>query len=126
MHILKRSYHPTLNFISKLISHRIKPFDQMNLNVGGGPESLNFNPDSQKVLLQMAANKKPDSSSNQGLGSDEETGGEGTKEIPIANFKSNKLSQIDRKQRAEEMEKLVKSGNDKISAQDAVRLPNAV
>lgn len=45
----------------------------------------------------MAANKKPDMSSNQGLGSDEETGGEGTKEIPIANFKSNKLSQIDRK-----------------------------
>jgi len=52
----------------------------------------------------MAANKKPDDkSNNQGLGSDEETGGEGTKEIPIANFKSNKLSQIDRKQRAEEM-----------------------
>jgi hypothetical protein len=56
----------------------------------------------------MAANKKPDTS-NQGPGSDEETG---TKEIPIANFKSNKLSQIDRKQRAVELEELKASGAD--------------
>lgn len=31
---------------SPRLMSKLKPFDQMNLNVGGGPESLNFNPDS--------------------------------------------------------------------------------
>lgn len=41
-------------------------------------------------MLSLAANRKPVVPSN-GPTSDEETV-EGTKEIPIANFKSNKLS----------------------------------
>lgn len=48
-----------------------------------------------------------------------------TNMIPIANFKSNKLSQIDRKQRQEEFEKL--KSNPKPASpkfQDAIRLPN--
>lgn len=74
----------------------------------------------------MAANRKPTSSgANNGPTSDEETV-EGTKDIPVANFKSNKLSQIDKKQRAEELDALIKSGKDQISATDAIRLPNAV
>ena len=77
---------------SPRLMSKLKPFDSMNLVGGSSPDQLNFNPDSQKVLLQMAANKKPTDTTNQGPGSDEETGGEGTKEIPIANFKSNKLS----------------------------------
>lgn len=43
---------------------KLKPFDSMNLVGGSSPESLNFNPDSQKVLLQMAANKKPTDTTN--------------------------------------------------------------
>jgi len=50
-----------------------------------------------------------------------------TNMIPIANFKSNKLSQIDRKQRQEEFEKL-KANPTPASPkmQDAIRLPNKV
>ena len=33
-------------------------------------------------------------------------------EIPVANFKSNKLSQIDRKKRQEDLKGIVESGND--------------
>jgi len=47
------------------------------------------------VLLSLAANRKP-TTSNNGPTSDEETV-EGTKDIPVANFKSNKLSQLDKK-----------------------------
>ena len=49
-----------------------------------------------------------------------------TNSIPIANFKSNKLSQLDKKQRAEEFErmKLVEPGSPGIH--DAIRLPNKV
>jgi hypothetical protein len=64
-----------------------------------GGEGLNFNPNSQKVLLQLAANKKPEATVNNGPNSEDETSGEGTKEIPVANFKSNKLSMIDKKQK---------------------------
>jgi tRNA A-37 threonylcarbamoyl transferase component Bud32 len=44
--------------------------------------------------------------------------------IPIANFKSNKLSQIDKKQRAEEFERLKANPNPSASVEDAIRLPN--
>jgi hypothetical protein len=77
---------------SPRLMSKLKPFDQMNLT--GGGEALNFNPDSQKVLLQLAANKKKEPT---GPSSDDETGGKGSNVIPIANFKSNKLSQIDKK-----------------------------
>lgn len=53
--------------------------------------------------------------------------GDTQKEIPIANFKSNKLSQLDRKQRAEELKKIVSSGKDQVPNDgDFVRLPNIV
>jgi hypothetical protein len=45
--------------------------------------------------------------------------------IPIANFKSNKLSQIDRKQRLEEFEKIKQNptpASPKMG--DVIRLPN--
>lgn len=49
-----------------------------------------------------------------------------TNTIPIANFKSNKLSQIDKKQRQEEFEKLKKANpeSDSPKVHDAIRLPN--
>jgi hypothetical protein len=85
----------------------------MNLTgADGTQQALNFNPESQKVLLSLAANRKPVATgTNNGPTSDEETV-EGTKDIPVANFKSNKLSQIDKKQRAEELDALIKSGKD--------------
>lgn len=60
------------------------------------------------MLLSLAANRKTGNQNN-GPTSDEETV-EGTKDIPVANFKSNKLSQLDKKQRAEELDALIKSG----------------
>jgi len=49
-----------------------------------------------------------------------------TNSIPIANFKSNKLSQIDKKQRLEEFEKLKANPNpaSPTGAREAIRLPN--
>jgi hypothetical protein len=50
--------------------------------------------------------------------------------ITISNFKSNKLSQIDKKQRQEELEKLKAQGIDQEPGSplrhDAIRLPNQV
>jgi hypothetical protein len=69
---------------------KLKPFDGMNLVGGSTPDQLNFNPESQKVLLQMAANRKADVT--QGPGSDEDVGGEGANNVAVANFKSNKLA----------------------------------
>jgi len=77
------------------------------------------------VLLSLAANRKPQVSAQSGQDPDEERT-EGAKEIPVANFRSNKLSHIDKKQRAEELEALIKAGKDQVSATDAIRLPNAV
>ena len=95
----------------RLIS-KFSPINQMNLTgADGTQQALNFNPESQKVLLSLAANRKPAAATNNGPTSDEETV-EGTKDIPVANFKSNKLSQIDKKQRAEELDALIKSGKD--------------
>ena len=45
----------------RLIS-KLSPINQMNLQGPSGPTALNFNPDSQKVLLKLAANKKPEDS----------------------------------------------------------------
>lgn len=48
-----------------------------------------------------------------------------TNAIPIANFKSNKLSHIDKKHRAEEFEKMMESGEPgSPKLFDAIRLPN--
>ncbi len=45
--------------------------------------------------------------------------------IPIANFKSNKLSQIDRKQRQDDFEKMKANPNPASpKLNDAIRLPN--
>lgn len=45
--------------------------------------------------------------------------------IPIANFKSNRLSQIDKKQRQEEFKKLkANPGPASPKVHDAIRLPN--
>jgi len=44
--------------------------------------------------------------------------------VPIANFKSNKLSQIDKKQRQAEADELMKSGKDAVDVSAAVRMPN--
>ena len=94
---------------------KLSPLSTMGL---GG---LNFNPNAQKVLLQAAANRKP--GENNGLeGEVRDRAGE----IPITNFKSNKLSMIDKKQRAEELEEIIKSGKDQIDMKDAIRLPNAL
>ena len=49
---------------SPRLMSKLKPFDSMNLVCGSSPDQLNFNPDSQKVLLQMAANKKPTDTTN--------------------------------------------------------------
>ncbi len=76
--------------------------------------------------MQLAANKKSETTANNGPNSEDETSGEGTKEIPVANFKSNKLSMIDKKQKQEDLEKMIKSGTDKIEVSDAVRLPNSM
>jgi len=79
---------------SPRLMSKLAPVNQMNF---AGVEELNFNPDSQKVLLQMASNKKAGDATGDSHAADDETGGEGTKEIPIAQFKSNKLSMIDKK-----------------------------
>ena len=50
-----------------------------------------------------------------------------TNTIPICNFKSNKLSHIDKKQRAEQVEHIKKSGYDEPGSPyryEAIRLPN--
>lgn len=75
---------------SPRLMSKLKPFDGMNLVGGSTPDQLNFNPESQKVLLQMAANRKTDVT--QGPGSDEDVGGEGANNVAVANFKSNKLA----------------------------------
>ena len=48
-----------------------------------------------------------------------------TNSVPIANFKSNKLSHIDKKHRAEEFEKL-KNEPGSPGIYNAIRLPNKV
>jgi len=59
-------------------------------------------------------------------------GGEGgqeedkTNSIPIANFKSNKLSHIDKKHRAEEFEKYIQNEPMSPGIYQAIRLPNKV
>lgn len=85
----------------------------MNLTgADGSQQALNFNPESQKVLLSLAANRKTAASGTKNDPTSDEETVEGTKDIPVANFKSNKLSQIDKKQRAEELDALIKSGKD--------------
>lgn len=64
-------------------------------------QSLNVNPNSQKALLRFAVNNKE----SQDISAHSQDGGEEenkTNSIPICNFKSNKLSHIDKKHRAEE------------------------
>ena len=49
--------------------------------------------------------------------------------IPVANFKSNKLSHLDKKHRAEEVQKMLASGIDDPGSPtkfDAIRMPNKV
>lgn len=64
---------------------------------------LNFNPKAQKFLLSVAVNKGA-GLENQVVQLHEGEGGTDenrTNSIPVTNFKSNKLSQIDKKQRAD-------------------------
>lgn len=103
---------------SPRLMSKLNPISEMSLDTQG----INFDPDSKKMLLQNAANKSKGPTEE-----DESTGGDQTKEIPIANFRSNKLSQLDRKQRAEEVQKLMQSGKDQVPSSDGfVRLPNIV
>jgi hypothetical protein len=75
---------------SPRLMSKLKPFDNMNLVGGSSPDQLNFNPESQKILLQMAANRKADVT--QGPGSDDDVAGEGANNIAVGNFKSNKTA----------------------------------
>ncbi len=60
--------------------------------------NLNFNPKAQQFLLKIAVNNKQNQQTDENEGTDENT----SNIVPaVANFKSNKLSQIDKKQRAE-------------------------
>ena len=73
----------------------------------------------------MAANRKPgEGPGESGPGSND--GEVNANSIPVANFKSNKLSHIDRKARADELEAMMRDGKDVIDENDAVRLPNAL
>ena len=45
-------------------------------------------------------------------------------DVHFSNFKSNKLSQINRKKRVEDLKVILKSGKDVIDTKDVLRLPN--
>lgn len=45
-------------------------------------------------------------------------------DVHFPNLKSNKLSQINRKKRVEDLKVIVKSGKDVIDTKDVLRLPN--
>lgn len=87
------------------------------MNLAADVGDFNLNPDAQKILLKFAVNQPQTQQNN-----DDENAG--SQEVPIANFKSNKLSQIDKKQRQTEVEELKKSGKDAINVSAAVRMPN--
>lgn len=78
---------------SPKFSSNLSPLSQMGLSGGG----LNFNPNSQKVLLQAAMTRKQ---TEPEIGENSQTA---AGEIPITKFKSNKLSQISKKARAEDL-----------------------
>ena len=61
---------------------------------------LNFNPKAQKFLLSVAVNKGGNEGAVVQINNEENGGGTDenrTNSIPVTNFKSNKLSQIDKK-----------------------------
>ena len=66
---------------------KLSPLNSMNLVQDG----LNFNPNSQKVLLQIAAGKNPVKMQQQ-LTCKTRAFESIDIDIPVANFKSNKLS----------------------------------
>jgi hypothetical protein len=61
---------------------------------------------------------------------DEEPGPDGANNVPIANFKSNKLSQINKKQKQEEVEKLKMDPSYDMPGSptrfESIRLPNTI
>jgi len=52
--------------------------------------------------------------------------GTSTQEVAISNFKSNKLSQLDKKQRAEDLEQMIIEGRDEVEIDAAVRQHNVI
>ncbi len=104
---------------------RMSPINNMFERKG-----LNFNPKAQQYLLSVAVNKN-----NAAGGAVQiEEGGNAVEEnktnsIHVSNFKSNKLSHIDKKQRAEEVQKMKDLGLDNPGSPgrfEAIRMPNKV
>ncbi len=82
---------------------------------------LNINPAIQKNLLNYAVNKPKDLNI--------EESADRTNLIPVTNFKSNKLSHIDKKQRAEQVQKMLLEGLDEPCSPtkfESIRLPNKI
>jgi len=83
---------------------------------------INFNPSSQKNMLQFAANKP--------IGGEAPTTTEtdGNEEVNLANFKTAKEVRAGKQAHREEMGALIQEGKDQININDAaaLRLPNAI
>ena len=86
------------------------------INAFGKEQGINFNPDSQKVFLKLAAQGE----SGAARDADGDTGS-----VAVGNFKSNRTGQADKKQQAEDLAKMIAEGKDTVNFKDAIRLPNA-
>jgi hypothetical protein len=76
---------------SPTLMKKLGPLAQMNMTVDG--TDINFNPQAQQHFVQNASKRVMNqTSSSTGPGSEDESQGDSHKEIPIANFRSNKLS----------------------------------
>jgi hypothetical protein len=71
------------------------------INMLAVKNSINFAPSSQSALLRNVVNKTKIEGAEQKMQAMELDDEVSTNTIPICNFKSNKLSHIDKKQRAE-------------------------
>ena len=88
-------------------------------------KGLNFNPKAQHYLLSVAVNKRQSEQQQEKEEGEEEENKSSA--IPVTNFKSNKLSQIDKKARAEEVMRMKEEGKDmpgSPSQFEAIRQPN--
>ena len=75
------------------------------------------------ALRKYTQNKQE--STDQQMAENDQTEEDKTNSIPISNFKSNKLSHIDKKTRAEDFEKMMANSEPySPMIHDAIRLPN--
>jgi len=104
---------------SPRLMSKLNPISQMNLD----PTAVNLNPDSQKLLLKHASQQPITQKLTESNDAEE---GSSTQEVAISNFKSNKLSQINKKQRADEMQQMISEGKDAVDIDAAVRQSNVI